>query len=181
MQFLKFAIIFIICFAMYSIVLWLLGYWSRRSTLGKVLSSVYLLISIVALLLLYFVRFDVGSLTVSMEKGALKEIKKIDLTANLDLNKYLQEGRYVTFLNSKEQKFVGTLPKRISTASSTVEIVPVDKFLISLKYLIVKIKGYYIVVTWGKVLAFIMSTCALFIVWGAGTEGKFAYLMPSDD
>ncbi len=176
----KFVIV-LICFAAYSLLLWLLGRWSRRSIIAKIVSAIIIIVSLIALAVAYFVRLDIGTVSLSVNKGMVKTIEEIDLSADIKLVKYNQKGDLLFLYDTQGRSFFTSIPTNITGIGIKSALFPTKSFLLSFFFMIVNISNLYIIVTWGKLIAFITSFFALIYVWGTGLEGGFAFLKPSSD
>jgi hypothetical protein len=181
MEFFKFLIIGIVCIAVYSLVLCLLGHWARRSKFGKLVSVIFIVVSVLALFAAYFVRANIGKMTVQIENGLVKGIKKIDLSASISLEKYRQQKDTLIVYDVKGHEFFARVPSTVTGQVGEVRLLPSSVFIFSPKFAIARVSDWYVVATWDKLFAFLMSWLAVMGVWCAGTEGKFAYLLPSHD
>jgi hypothetical protein len=181
MEYLKYLAIGIGALAGWSFLLWISGYWSRNSFLGKVFSALILILSAFALIVAFFIRPDIGTISVSMEKGIISKINKVELIADLKLKKYSQKGDLMIIDDDKGRHYYARLLNVDRASSNTLDIYSVDSFIIDFMYFIGRIKNFYIILTWGKLGAFVMSALAVFIVWAAGQEGQLAFLIPGSD
>lgn len=181
MEYLKFLAIGIGVLAGWSFLLWISGYWSRNSSIGKVFSGLIFILSALVLLSAFFIRPNLGTINVTMDKGKLQKINNIELIADLKLDKYSQKNGLMIINDEKERNYRAKLLDGGRLVSGTLNIHSDDSFIIDFKYLIGRIKNFYIVLTWGKIGAFVMSAFAVFIVWAAGHEGQLAYLIPGGD
>lgn len=181
MEFLKYLAIGIGILAVWSLLLWFSGYWSRSSMLGKILTAFVFIASALVLVVAFFIRPNLGTIEVLVEKGLIKKINKIELMADLKLQKYSQNNDYMIIDDEKGRHYQARLPKNITGMSEALSLHSSDSFLISFNYLIRKIKNLYIIVTWSKLIPFAMSLGAVFVVWAAGNEGQLAFLIPGGD
>ena len=111
MEYLKYLAIGIGILAGWSILLWISGYWSRNSFLGKVFSGFVLIISALVLLIAFFLRPNLGTINVSVEKGIIRKINKIELIADLKLAKYSQKDDLIIIDDEKGRHYQARLLK----------------------------------------------------------------------
>jgi|GEM_PF-5541188 len=165
-------------FAGWSLILWFAGYWSRKSSLWKAFSVLILILSVLVLLKVYFIRLDLGRINFTMQKGSINKINNIELVADLKLDKYSKNKDLLIIIDENGRNYQGRV--LYNGGIAYVNLHSADSFIIDFKYLIGRIKNFYIVLTWGKLGAFLMSVLAVFLVWLSGKEGKIAYLIIDD-
>jgi len=165
-----------------SLVVWLSGYYfmSGGSPL-RWIPSIFVLTSLFLLLFIYFfVKPDVGKIDILIDKGIVSDIKQLELEIPFDPKNYKQKNGYLVLNDEKNREYTVKLPNQGNGTLKKLRIHTSNNFLFSLKYLMVKIKKKYIIITFGSLFAFIMSFGAVLFVWFSGTDGEISILTPSD-